>query len=229
MMINKIKKLKRVILGKDFFFKTTYNIDEAVKVRNSSEGWWISPKHLNSNIIFSFGLGEDISFDLGMIEKYNVTVYGFDPTPKSIRYLDSLDLPKNFKLKKYAISNKDGELIFNLPINENHVSGSFTNIKSQNRITVQAKKLSTILEELEFDIDDIDIVKMDIEGSEYEVIEDMLSNNIKPKQLLVEYHHFFDFISNKKTIDNIKLLLNNYELFHIEDYNYSFIRKDLVN
>jgi hypothetical protein len=38
-------------------------------------------------------------------------------------------------------------------------------------------------------IDEIDVLKMDIEGSEYAAIEDLCRSEIRPKQFLAEFHH----------------------------------------
>ena len=229
MMFSALRKLKRVLLGKDFYFKPTIQI-HSIKIGNKSEGWWIADEKLQQgeNVVFSFGLGEDISFDLGMIKKFNSRVYGFDPTPKSLKFIKNLELPDTFILNEYAIAEKNGNLTFNLPFNEEHVSGSFMDIESNNTITVEAKTFKTILDELDINLESIDIVKMDIEGAEYNVIENMIADNLMPKQLLIEYHHFFDSIDNQTTKKNINLLLQYYELFYVEDYNYSFIRKDVL-
>ena len=229
-MLAKLKKLKAVLVGKDFFYKTTTKI-EVEKLGNKSEGWWIASYVIKDKqpLVFSFGLGEDISFDMGIMQKYNAKVYGFDPTPKAIKYVKSIKTGDNFILQEYAVSNADEQITFNLPKNENHVSGSIVDINSTNTITVEAKRIQTILEELNIKADEIDILKMDIEGAEYNVIEDMFNCKIFPKQVLIEYHHFFDSITDEQTKNSILLLLeNNYELFYIESYNYSFIRKDLI-
>lgn len=224
-MIEKLKKLKRVISGKDFFYnKTLQTSDE--KIGSDYGGWWIATDSLNNRplTVFSFGLGEDISFDTQILKKYNCKVYGFDPTPKSIKYIESKNLDDNFILYKYALSDENGTLTFNLPENEEHVSGSLENISSNNQIEVVCKNLKTICEEI--DINEIDILKMDIEGSEYKVIENMIESKIFPKQILIEYHHFFDSFDNNITKNSIKLLLKNgYDLFHIDGYNYSFLKK----
>ena len=225
-----LAKLKAVVMGKDFFYKTTTKI-EVEKLGNKSEGWWIASYVIKDKqpLVFSFGLGEDISFDMGIMQKYNAKVYGFDPTPKAIKYVKSIKTGDNFILQEYAVSNADEQITFNLPKNENHVSGSIVDINSTNTITVEAKRIQTILEELNIKADEIDILKMDIEGAEYNVIEDMFNCKIFPKQVLIEYHHFFDSITDEQTKNSILLLLeNNYELFYIESYNYSFIRKDLI-
>lgn len=221
-MLEKLKKIKRVVSGKDFFYKTTLHVNNK-KIGSDYGGWWIATDGLENKslVIFSFGLGEDISFDTQMMEKYNCKVFGFDPTPKSIKYIESMNLDKKFSLYKCALSDKNGTLTFNLPENEEHVSGSLENISSNNAIEVVCKNLKTICEEIR--INEIDILKMDIEGSEYKVIENMIESNIFPTQILIEYHHFFDSFDNENTIESIELLLHSgYELFHIDRYNYSF-------
>lgn len=222
-MIEKIKKLKRVIFGKDFYYKPTVYLS-CRKYGSDYGGWWISTDNLDDDlIIFSFGLGEDVSFDIEILKSYNCKVYGFDPTPKAIKYIESLKLDKNFILHQYALSDTNGKLTFSLPENENHVSGSLEMINSNNKIEVECKNLTTICREIK--VDKIDIMKMDIEGSEYKVIENMLQGGVFPKQILIEYHHFFDSLTNKDTKNSIKLLLDNgYDLFYIDGYNYSFIK-----
>jgi len=39
---------------------------------------------------------------------------------------------------------------------------------------------------------------MDIEGAEYEVIDDLIASGIRPKQILVEFHHRFKNVGVKK-------------------------------
>lgn len=224
-MIGKIKKIKRVLFGKDFFYKVSVNVNDK-KIGSQYGGWWIATDNIkeNSLVILSFGLGEDISFDTSMMEIYDCDIFGFDPTPKSIKYIEKMNLSEKFHLYKYALSNANGTLTFNLPKNDNHVSGSLENIASDDKIEVVCKDIKTICCELE--ISKIDILKMDIEGSEYRVIENMLKSKIYPMQILVEYHHFFKSFHNTNTIDSIKLLVDNgYDLFHIDGYNYSFLRK----
>jgi hypothetical protein len=52
----------------------------------------------------------------------------------------------------------------------------------------------------------IDLMKIDVEGSEYEIVEDMIRSQIKPQQLLIEFHHRFKNKSKIMTINAIKHL-----------------------
>ena len=56
----------------------------------------------------------------------------------------------------------------------------------------------------------------------------MIKENIKPKQLLVEFHHFFPEVGNDKTEKMIQTLeQNGYSLFNVADSfcEYSFLLK----
>src|SRR6476661_2007635 len=60
-------------------------------------GWVIKENSVSSSdIIYSFGIGKDISFDLSLIKKYSVNVYAFDPTPGVKEWLDAQHLPAQF-------------------------------------------------------------------------------------------------------------------------------------
>jgi Methyltransferase FkbM domain len=52
----------------------------------------------------------------------------------------------------------------------------------------------------------IDLLKMDIEGAECDVIQDLIASAIVVKQLLVEFHHRWKEISVSKTKEAIRHL-----------------------
>lgn len=225
---NTVKKIYRILKRKDFWY--TADISCQNKFLGSAYGgWWMAQTDFTTeDIVLSFGLGEDISFDLGIIENYGCQVYGFDPTPKSITYLKSLSLPSNFILKEYGLGAKDDMADFFLPTNEEHVSGSVLEHEGQGtKVSVPLKSMKTLLKELGIN-KNIAILKMDIEGAEYDIIKSLFPLPVKIDQILVEYHHFFSNVSNDETINSIKLLNDNgYYLFNIDGYNYSFISKEL--
>ena len=92
-------------------------------------------------------------------------------------------------------------------------------------IEVQLYRLKTIMEMLGHE--KIDILKMDIEGAEYDVIKDIFCSNIEIGQILVEFHHFFGNVGIEKTMDAITLLNENgFKLFDVSwtGREYSFIK-----
>jgi hypothetical protein len=76
-------------------------------------GWTFNPELLGpDSVVYCAGIGEDISFDLGLIARFGVTVHAFDPTPKSIEWLRSQALPAKLVVHDYGIAPRDGRLTF---------------------------------------------------------------------------------------------------------------------
>ena len=151
-------------------------------------GWSILPDLLSAeSTVYSFGLGKDISFDLGVIERFGCQVFGFDPTVHSVNYLETLSLPDQFTFCAYGLSDHDGELVLYEPPSGSVSHTLVSSAQNNTKVSIPVKCLSTILKDLRHET--LDVLKMDIEGCEYEVIDDLLSLDFRPTQLLVEFHH----------------------------------------
>lgn len=187
------------------------------------------PSLKDGGIVLSFGVGEDISFDLNLMAAKKVQVYCFDPT----RGVDQFIMPytEKYELLSFTpvgLSARDGEDLFFPPENTNHVSCSVVlNQQTKDRAyKVQMKRLSTILQEK--NISKIDLLKIDIEGAEYEVIPDILEENIDVKQLQMEIHPDLFPDGKKKTRELIKKLnQHGFKIFGVSDTcrELSFIRQ----
>jgi FkbM family methyltransferase len=189
---------------------------------NKYGGFFIFPEGLNEDsIIYSFGIGEDVSFDLDVIDKHKCKVYAYDPTPRSIEWISNQALPDNFHFQPWGIHSKDGESVLYLPKNKSHVSGSLslTEITDEKeKITVPVFRLKILMEKNQHD--HISVLKMDIEGAEYDVIEDIISSGINIQQILVEFHHRLYKDGVSKTRNALKLLNDNgYKVFGVSDLN----------
>jgi len=233
-MIKKIKKklnqLNTKLIRRFGYLKIIVKLD-TVWYGNNYGGFFIYPKLLDKHsIIYSFGIGEDISFDRTIIENHDCTVFGFDPTPKSINWINSQNLPLKFHFLDFGISNKSGFVDFYLPKNPEYVSGSII-IRNElyEKIIVQMKSFNDIISELGHK--HIDVLKMDIEGSEYEVIDDILNAPVLIGQILIEFHDRFVENGKMKTQLAIKKLKNHgYEIFSISETldEISFVNKKLL-
>ncbi len=222
----------KILLAKEVYFPIQKKIRNTFVGSKKYGGWFVDLKDLNKkSIVYSFGIGEDISFDLDLIKKINCKIYAFDPTPKSLEWLKSQKLPENFNYFKYGIAHYNGGMDFFPPENENYVS--HTPIKINNNgnkkpIEVPVYKIKSIMKK--FGHNKIDLLKMDIEGGEYKVLENILEDKININQILVEFHHRFPQISAKKTKEAIgKLNRNGYKIFSIspnrEEYSLIKIKK----
>ncbi|NBU05813.1 MAG: FkbM family methyltransferase [Sphingobacteriia bacterium] len=200
-------------------------------------GWWVNSKNISEDpFLIDCGLGKDISFPKAFLDRFSGRVIGLDPDPESISFCNET-LPKNMALRQQAFWIEAGKILeFNLARSKDKLpkgaDGSGSLIKSHayvigsKKIKIKTTSLMDILtsENKEY----CDILKLDIEGAEYEVIDDLCnSGNIKlVNQLLVEFHHGVTHYSISDTEKAILVLKSKgLELVHVEGRNHIFIRR----
>lgn len=228
--ITKSKRRIRQLIGQELWTKTELDC-ETIKV----PGWCYCPVGINSgSMVFSLGVGNDIRFDQDVMSRFSCHVHAFDPTPRWIEWIKTLELPTEFHFHPCAIGDYDGSMTMfpRVPRKGKRSSRMLTTVneglEAGDGIQVSVRKVSSILKELQLDA--IDILKMDIEAAEYEVIDDILSDNVEVYQILVEFHHRFKTVPLEKTRRAVeKLHQAGYRVFYISDKarEYSFIREDL--
>ncbi|SMO80130.1 methyltransferase, FkbM family [Saccharicrinis carchari] len=228
----KLKKLFLKATGKVKHFKITKRCKH-LWYGGKYAGFYVCPDLLDEkSIVYSFGIGEDVSFDNTVIKKHACHVFGFDPTPKSIDWIYSQKTNKKFHFYKFGISDKSGFVDFFLPKNPEYVSGSLldtTNVDTNRKVRVVMKSLEDIMNELNHK--HIDVLKMDIEGAEYDVIDNILRSKVSITQILIEFHdRFFEngALRTKQAIQ--KLNSHGYAIFAVSDSfeEISFIRKNAI-
>lgn len=198
----RLKFLKDIILGKECYFPLQRS--EKTKWMGSEKcGFYVVPDLLaKDSVVYSFGIGEDISFDEDLISEYGCFVYAYDPTPKSKIFIEKKTPSSLFKYFECGIADYDGKTKFFLPANDEYVSCTTYNRwgydeRERVPLEVNVKKLSTMMRENSHS--HIDLLKMDVEGSEYSVIDNILKENISIKQICVEVHHRFSGMGIGKT------------------------------
>lgn len=183
--------------------------------RNGTEyGGFYLPNNfeIENSIIYSFGIGEDLSFSEAIIEAGGV-VYTFDPTPKAIKYVEDHKLfsNANFHFCPYGLSDKDGKECFYLPKRDDWVSASVIqhhNVDNEKVIEVEMRTLRSIMQELGHD--HIDILKMDIEGSEFKVAVNLMDPDLKPidfQVCLMETHERFFMPKEREYRDKLYIVM----------------------
>ena len=230
-MIKTLKKIK-------YFFEGKYisvNINKISKqwFGNQYGGFYLAQNSIDkSSIVYSVGIGEDISFDEGIMDRYGCKVFAFDPTPKSVVWVKENVTTQNFVFSPIGVAKEKGSRKFYLPTNNSHVSGSIHDIKTinnSNSIDLKFDSLSNIMKDNNHS--KLDLLKMDIEGAEYEVIDHIKKNNIDIKQILVEFHPHFEKDGKKKTKKAIeKLEKMGYSCFGLSEslLEYSFIKQRVL-
>jgi FkbM family methyltransferase len=190
-------------------------IDTSIPTERLGTGYggWIVPRGIfNANsICYLVGAGEDLSFDVALAEKYHCATHIFDPTPRSVTHFTDLqkaiikgkpmplantstgfypsinpETAQFLHFHNYGIWNEDTTLKFYSPPNEAYVSHSIVNLQKTDKfIEVPVQRFSSTMRRLVHA--KIDLIKLDIEGAEYQVIESILKEKIKVKVLCIEF------------------------------------------
>ena len=188
-------------------------------------GWWLCPEALDAtSIVYSLGVGDDLNLDQALIDEFGLLIHAFDPTPSTIEWLARTAPPgaPNFNFHPWAIAARDGTLTLYPRVKKGGQNSGimYTLVQEERSIgagievpTFTIKSVMSRLGHLR-----IDLLKVDIEGAEYEVLEDMLNSTIRPTQLLVEFHHRFPGIRLASTAELIgKLRAAGYRIFAISE------------
>ena len=263
-MINRIKNSIRVrglrffnlILG---YSKTPELINIGIESFGNDYGCGYAPKGMinEKSVVIAVGAGEDNTCEVDMVKTYGCNVDIYDPTPRAIAHFDQLventkngvkTLVNNDTKQIYNISdaevgklhfhslglwNEDTQISFFSPEIEDHVSHSIMQENmSDKSITVEVKCLGTIMKMLE--VDEIDYLKIDIEGAEYEVLDEIVSKRYNVKSLYIEFYLLdSDPLLSKARINKYLKKMINVGYIPVEspeahELRYLFVRKDLL-
>jgi len=142
-----------------------------------------------SPVIIDCGVNIGLSI-LYFKKKYPTSkIIAFEPNPNVFSIL-RLNMEQNqirgVELYNYCLSDSEGEIEFYINENLGTMEGSVLEERGGNKkLKVKAVRLSTYIKE------EVDLVKMDIEGAEISVLNDLKKNDKlnSVNTYLIEYHH----------------------------------------
>ncbi len=225
--VQRVRRLLRVLTGQDAYIRRDWHIKYEL-LGNEGAAFAVAPDDLTANSIdYSFGIGTDIMFDLSLINRYGVQLHAFDPAPGSQKWLRSQTLPNNLRCHDYGVAATDGLIEFAVPCSPEHVSYTMVARYGLTRtIFARVRRLSSIMDDLCHKT--IDLLKIDIDGAEYGVLRDVVSNQLPIRQICIEFHQRLLEIGPKSTQEAVRLLKNaGYKLFYVSPIGqeYSFLHQ----
>jgi FkbM family methyltransferase len=138
-------------------------------------------------VCYLAGLGTDGSFDLGVIERFGCTVHTFDPVPEAADYAATLTSAEpRFVFHQAGLWSDDGALRFYDNAEPGFVSRSATNMHGTSTFwEAQVRSVDSVMSELGHER--VDLLKLSVEGSEYEIVGDVLRKELPVGVMCVEF------------------------------------------
>lgn len=217
--------------------------DVPVERLGTAYGGWIIPAgHLGpDSVVCLAGAGTDISFDVAVAARYGCQVHILDPTPRAAEHFQQVVSELRAGRRPRLATSEDGhypaappevaELLsfepvglwdettlmrFYEPANPEHVSHSVVNLQRTVRfLEVSVVRLGDWMRD--HGIDQIDLLKLDIEGAEYSVIDSLLDDRLPVRVLCVEFdeslaHHLDRHYARRIEATLRRLLAAGYEI-----------------
>lgn len=193
-------------------------------VRYGSEtgGWHIPSELIEPDwLVYDFGVGDDITFDIALVERHGCTIHAFDPTPESIVYMQGKSLP-GFQFHPVGVWDEDATIRFWKPSSNRLISYSALNLRQTSEyVNCEVKSIKSLADELGHE--HIDFIEMDIKGAEQRVIPNMITHRFYPTLLCLEYDRPYAVFSRL----SIQWFLAGLRLHRfIQEAGYQLINKD---
>ncbi len=186
--------------------------------------WTICPTALNSkSVVYSGGVGSDISFEHELVKRFGCHIVLCDPSPTGQK---TMALPENqlpqFHYFPLGLAGCSGKLSLSPPVDPQGDSW-FSSREGSALLEVPCMDLKSLMKQNGHD--HIDLLKLDIEGCEYEVIDHLLKYRLAIQQLSVEFHHgTLPAIRRSQTIRTIlRLVSSGYRLVDQTGANHTFL------
>ncbi len=192
-------------------------------------GGWVVPRSLlnSDSVVYCVGCGENISFDLALIAEFGCTVHALDPTPRAVEFVrQTAGHEARYRFESLGLWDESTTLRFYAPKDPKHVSHSLLNLQQTSTfIEVPVARLSEVLSRNHQR--QVTLLKLDIEGAEYKVLQSVLDDSIPITVLCVEYdefHHPLDRGYRARIRASIRQLQNRgYEIVDAYAGNYTFV------
>lgn len=194
--------------------KDWYKLLYKWKVENAKHNYRISyPSLGHDSIVFDLG-GFEGDWSSDIYSKYLCQIYLFEPVPTYAK-----QIKKRFRLNEKIIIHQFGlgDRDFNTQFSIGAESSS-QYIKSSEMVDVSIQDIKKFI--LNNAIDKIHLMKINIEGGEYDLLEYMIQSDLilRVENLQIQFHHFIP--NAKKRMKKIQVALQN---THEITYQYEFL------
>ena len=223
-VIKKISKLIKQTANQFFKLYKIYIVKDEFAIQMKK--WFVDggddnlrldyPELTSGSIVFDLGgyLGD---FTASIIKRYNCKAYIFEPHPEYFsKCIERFSSYENVTIFNYGLADKNGEFLLS-----NRLDGSSfinPNHSQKDGIKCTIRDFFGVLNEL--DITSIDLMKINIEGGEFSLMEHIISCGKQSivKQYQIQFHNFVE-----NAVDRRKQISRALSETHVRTWCYTFV------
>jgi FkbM family methyltransferase len=156
-----------------------------MRLGSPAGGWRALEDTPAGAVCYCGGDGLDATFDFELARRFGAEVHSFDPTPHAIAYMEAHN-DAGVTFHPWGLLDRDATIRFHAPISSDHQSFFVENLHdTSDFFEAPCCRIGTIMRKLGHDR--IHLLKIDIEGSWYPVVADMIEAGIRPDVIDVEF------------------------------------------
>jgi FkbM family methyltransferase len=189
------------------------------RVGTEHSGWVISLAP-PLNVVYCAGVGKGMSLELELAKLASRPVLVFDPSPTGINTVAESDT-QNLKFFPIGLAAHAGQIQFSVPVDPEE--GSYSVVQEGiDVVSFECYDLPTIMSRN--GDSSIDLLKMDIEGFEFDIVNQILDRNIPVRQLCVEFHRWLRPGATLTTV--LRLYRAGYRIIYKQYGDFTFLLKE---
>ena len=180
------------------------------------------------SFIVSAGVGHSITFEQDIVARFGAKVVLLDPSPTGVATIERLSDRRNIEFMPLGLAAASGELRFGLP--DRADEGSFRKGSAADGVSFGCTTLSDIMRQ--HGRTRIDLLKIDVEGFEYEIIQSIFDNHLSVEQICVEIHHNREISIDQTVADAARLIFrlarHGYRVVYNKNMDFTFVKTGLL-
>jgi hypothetical protein len=201
-----------------------YKYENLARRGSVHDGGYVIPSDLTANLLISFGLGYDWKFELDLIRRKQVDRFVvFDHTVNVSKLLKNLLLRKpnlnSYIYLSIVLFRYLRDFVFLKYVHTRKKISSVDGLGNNDSLS-----LYQVFEDYILDSKFRIFLKIDIEGSEYEIIDQILNFSRQIKVLVIEFHEIQS--RDKEFEKSLEMLKSKFALIHSHINNYGKVNKN---
>jgi len=206
-------------------------VDLPMEIIGSADQWGVVRGSLTrASSVICAGMGKSISFEEHLVGEIGATVIALDPSPTGLATVADRQCRSDdrFVFYPYGLAGKLGVQSFGKP--DLDEEGSFRKGAAGDHIEFHCTTVEKLMTER--GTKKLDLLKMDIEGFEYEVLDSVIRNRIDIGQICVEIHTNRSITIDQSIVDAYLLILRvckfGYRIAYNSAMDFTFVSNELI-